>query len=59
MSSSTSSTKNDISVEFTPNQPTHITFVYEPIGTTETLDEKGNLIKEGFMKIYLNIYKVN
>ena len=54
MSSSTSSTKNDISVEFTPNQPTHITFVYEPIGTTETLDEKGNLIKEGFMKIYLN-----
>lgn len=54
MSGSAASTANDISVEFTPNQPTHITFVYEPIGTTVTVDEEGNELPAGFMKIYLN-----
>lgn len=54
MSGSAGTTADDISVEFTPNQPVHLTFVYEPIGIIEQVDKDGSPLKFGMMKIYLN-----
>ena len=58
MSGSVTSTAEDLSVEFTPNQPVHLTFVYEPMGMVlqEVKKEDGTTeIQEfGLMKIYLN-----
>jgi hypothetical protein len=51
--------KDYIEVQYEPDMPVHLTFVYEPIGTTKipTRDKEGNIlniIDVGVAKIYLN-----